>query len=122
MPGRDVEYVAAVRTALPDAQLMVDANNAYQLSDADQLAALDDFGLLMIEQPLDHQDLVQHATLQRRLRTPICLDESITSPQRAQDMLELGSGRIINIKPGRVGGFTSAKRIHDLASLTGAVG
>lgn len=119
MPGRDVEYVAAVRAALPHAHLMADANNAYHISDADHLAQLDEFDLMMVEQPLDHQDLVQHAVLQRRLRTPICLDESITSPQRAQDMIDLGSGRIINIKPGRVGGFTSSLRIHDLAQQHG---
>ena len=70
---------------------------------------------MMIEQPLDHTDLVQHARLQRHLRTPICLDESITSVQRARDMIELGSGRIINIKPGRVGGYASSVRIHDVA-------
>ena len=119
MPGRDIEYVAAVRAALPDAHLMVDANNAYAIDDADHLARLDAFGLMMIEQPLDHMDIVQHATLQRRLRTPICLDESITSAQRARDMIELGSGRIINIKPGRVGGFTSSLRIHDIAQQQG---
>jgi O-succinylbenzoate synthase len=115
MPGRDMEFVAAVRAALPDAHLMADANNAYTIADADHLAQLDAFGLMMIEQPLDHLDIVQHATLQRRLRTPVCLDESITSEQRARDMIELGSGRIINIKPGRVGGFTSSLRIHDVA-------
>ncbi|HET9439874.1 MAG TPA: o-succinylbenzoate synthase [Longimicrobiales bacterium] len=119
MPGRDVDYIAAVRAALPDAHLMADANNAYDLRDAAHLARLDEFALMMIEQPLDHQDLVQHAALQRRLQTPLCLDESITSLRRAQDMIELGSGRIINIKPGRVGGFTSAIRIHDLAQQHG---
>jgi o-succinylbenzoate synthase len=115
MPGRDVEFVRAVRGTLPDAHLMADANNAYTIGDADHLARLDVFELMMIEQPLDHQDIVQHATLQKRLRTPICLDESITSPQRARDMIELKSGRVINVKPGRVGGFTSARRIHDIA-------
>jgi O-succinylbenzoate synthase len=119
MPGRDVEYVRAVRAALPDAHLMADANNAYNIADADHLAKLDKFGLMMVEQPLDHTDIVQHATLQRRLRTPICLDESITSVERARDMIELQSGRIINIKPGRVGGFTSSIRIHDLAQENG---
>jgi|SRR5688572_6732266 len=119
MPGRDVEYVRAVRAALPDAHLMADANNAYHIADAEHLAKLDEFGLMMIEQPLDHTDIVQHATLQRRLRTPICLDESITSAERARDMIELGSGRIINIKPGRVGGFTSSIRIHDLTHQFG---
>jgi O-succinylbenzoate synthase len=98
---------------------MADANNAYTIEEADRLAELDAFDLMMIEQPLDHMDIVQHARLQRRLRTPICLDESITSVQRARDMIELGSGRIINIKPGRVGGFTSSLRIHDVAQQHG---
>ncbi|MGQ0563052.1 MAG: o-succinylbenzoate synthase [Gemmatimonadota bacterium] len=115
MPGADCDYVAAVRAALPDAHLMVDANNAYALADADRLAQLDEFDLLMIEQPLERDDLVRHAALQRRLRTPICLDESITSVERAEDMITLGSGRIINIKPGRVGGFSAALAIHDVA-------
>jgi o-succinylbenzoate synthase len=118
-PGADVEYVAAVRAALPDAHLMADANNAYTLADADQLARLDAFDLMMIEQPLEREDIVRHATLQKRLRTPICLDESITSVERAEDMIALGSGRIINIKPGRVGGFTQAIAIHDVAQRNG---
>ncbi|HEX2165663.1 MAG TPA: o-succinylbenzoate synthase [Longimicrobiales bacterium] len=116
-PGADVEYVAAVREALGDsAPLMVDANNAYSLDDAATLARLDAFGLIMIEQPLDHEDIVRHAELQRALRTPICLDESITSIDRAQDMITLGSGRIVNIKPGRVGGFAQSIAIHDLCA------
>jgi O-succinylbenzoate synthase len=115
-PGQDVEYVRAVREALGSAvHLMADANSAYTLSDADHLAQLDEFDLIMIEQPLGRDDVVRHATLQRRLRTPICLDESITDLDRAEDMIALGAGRIINIKPGRVGGFTTAKAIHDLA-------
>ena len=114
-PGSDVAFVGAVREALGSgAHLMADANSAYTLADADHLAELDAFDLMMIEQPLAHDDLVRHAELQRRLRTPICLDESITDVQRAEDMLALGSGRIVNIKPGRVGGFTSSKAIHDL--------
>lgn len=114
-PGRDVEWLTAVRKALgPDAHLMADANNAYTLGDADRLAALDELALMMIEQPLAHDDLVRHATLQRKLRTPICLDESITSLDRAQDMITLKSGRIINIKAGRVGGFAQSLAIHDL--------
>jgi O-succinylbenzoate synthase len=116
-PGHDVAYVAAVREALgASAPLMVDANNAYELGDADHLAQLDAFGLIMIEQPLEAGDLVRHAALQRRLRTPLCLDESITSVRRADDMLQLGSGRIINIKPGRVGGFLESIAIHDLCA------
>jgi O-succinylbenzoate synthase len=114
-PGADIEFVRAVRSALPDAHLMVDANNAYSLEDADQLCRLDEFGLMMIEQPLEREDLVRHAALQKRLRTPLCLDESITSVARAEDMIALGSGRIINIKPGRVGGFASSIGIHNLA-------
>lgn len=119
-PGYDVDYVAAVRAEVgPDAPLMVDANNAYTLDDAEHLALLDEFGLMMIEQPLEADDLVRHATLQQRLRTPLCLDESITSVQRAADMIALGSGRIINIKPGRVGGFAQAIAIHDLCVRNG---
>lgn len=114
-PGADLDYVGAVRQALPEAHLMVDANNAYTLEHAGHLARLDDFRLLMIEQPLEREDLVRHAALQQRLRTPICLDESITSVARAEDMIALGSGRIINIKPGRVGGFAAAIAIHDVA-------
>jgi O-succinylbenzoate synthase len=119
-PGRDVAYVRAVREALgPGAPLMADANNAYALADADTLAALDAFGLMMIEQPLAWDDLLQHAELQRRLKTPICLDESITSVERARDMVALGSGRIVNIKPGRVGGFASSIAIHDFCRDAG---
>lgn len=114
-PGADIEYVTAVRDALPDAHLMVDANNAYTLDDAGHLAKLDKLRLMMIEQPLEREDLVRHAALQKRLRTPLCLDESITSVERAEDMIALGSGRIINIKPGRVGGFSAAIAIHDVA-------
>jgi O-succinylbenzoate synthase len=119
-PGRDVDWVRAVRTAVGhEAHLMADANNAYTLADADRLAELDDLDLMMIEQPLAWDDLVRHAELQRKLRTPLCLDESITSLDRAQDMVTLGAGRIINIKPGRVGGFAQAIAIHDFAEASG---
>ena len=119
-PGRDIEWIAAVRTAVGDAaHLMADANNAYTLDDMERLALLDDFGLMMIEQPLACDDIVRHATLQKRLRTPLCLDESITSLERAQDMVTLGAGRIINIKPGRVGGFTQSLAIHDFCTESG---
>ena len=115
-PGRDVEWVAAVRAACgDDAHLMADANNAYTMDDADRLVALDSLDLMMIEQPLAWDDLVQHAVLQKRLRTPLCLDESITSLARAQDMVALEAGRIINIKPGRVGGLGPSLAIHDFA-------
>jgi o-succinylbenzoate synthase len=119
-PGEDYEYVRRVREALgPEAPLMVDANSAYRLEDADHLARLDAFDLMMIEQPLDRTDLLRHARLQERLRTPICLDESIDCLDRVEDMLELGSGRIVNIKPGRVGGFGPSIAIHDLCAGRG---
>lgn len=119
-PGSDIDHVSAVRSALgDDAPLMVDANNAYTLGDVGTLMRLDEFGLIMIEQPLDHEDIVRHAELQRALRTPLCLDESITSVERAHDMITLGSGRIVNIKPGRVGGFAQSFAIHDLCALHG---
>ena len=114
-PGKDVAYVKAVREAVgSNAPIMVDANNAYSLEDIETLKQLDDFGLIMIEQPLTWEDVVRHATLQKQMKTPICLDESITSLEKAEDMISLSSGRIINIKPGRVGGFTASKAIHDL--------
>jgi len=113
-PGWDVEVVRAVRRAFPEVPLMVDANGAYRLADAEHLARLDEFDLTMIEQPLAHDDLYEHSLLQRQLRTPICLDESIYTPAQARAALELGSCRIINIKPGRVGGLAQARRIHDL--------
>jgi O-succinylbenzoate synthase len=116
-PGSDVDYVGAAREALgAGAPLMADANNAYTPADTDRLVQLDQFRLLMIEQPLAWDDLVRHAALQRRLTTPICLDESITGPERAEDMITLGAGRIVNIKPGRVGGFTPSLAIHALCA------
>lgn len=119
-PGADIEYIGAVREALgPDAALMADANSAYTPADTEHLARLDEFDLMMIEQPLEREDLVRHAALQRRLRTPICMDESITGLERAEDMIALGSGKIVNIKPGRVGGFGPARAIHDLCARHG---
>ena len=113
-PGRDVADTAAVRDAFGTIPLQVDANSAYTLADADTLAELDRFDLLLIEQPLQEDDLVDHATLARRLRTPVCLDESIVSAKAAADALALGSASIINIKAGRVGGYLEAVAIHDL--------
>ncbi len=114
-PGQDLPYLQAVRDRLgPDAPLMADANNAYTLDDVDHLVQLDDLDLVMVEQPLAWDDVARHAELQRRMRTPICLDESITNISRAEDMIRLRAGRIINIKPGRVAGFTASKAIHDL--------
>ncbi len=113
-PGTDVERVAAVRAAHPEVLLSVDANAAYAPEDVDVFRALDGFDLLMIEQPLRHDDLVEHARLQRRIRTDLCLDESIRSAADARAALELGACRIVNIKQGRVGGILEAKRVHDV--------
>ena len=119
-PGADIQYIGAVREELGrDAPLMADANSAYSLDMTEHLADLDAFGLMMIEQPLGADDLRRHATLQDRMATPICLDESITDVDRAEDMLALGSGRIVNIKAGRVGGFGQAVAIHDLCRRHG---
>jgi O-succinylbenzoate synthase len=114
-PGQDVEYVRAVRTAVgDDVEIMVDANAAYSIDDADHLVELDEFHLIMLEQPLGADALLQLAELQRRMKTSLCLDESIIDVQRARDMIALDAGRIINIKPGRVAGFTASKAIHDI--------
>jgi O-succinylbenzoate synthase len=113
-PGWDLNAVRMVREQFPDVPLMADANSAYTLADAEMLGALDEFDLMMIEQPLAHDDLVDHAELQRRMRTPICLDESVPSLAAARAAVALGSGQIVNIKPGRVGGLTVARAIHDL--------
>ncbi|MBT9607960.1 o-succinylbenzoate synthase [Microbacterium sp.] len=118
-PGRDVDDTAAVRAAFGGIPLQVDANSAYTLADADTLERLDAFDLLLIEQPLQEDDLVDHATLARRLRTPVCLDESIVSDKAAADALALGSGSIINIKAGRVGGYLEALAIHDRCRAAG---
>ncbi|MGH7491619.1 MAG: o-succinylbenzoate synthase [bacterium] len=116
-PGADVAYVRAVREALgAEAPIMADANNAYTMRDLETLKRLDEFNLIMIEQPLAWDDVVRHAALQQQLKTPICLDESITSVGKAEDMVALGSGRIINIKPGRVGGFNASLAIHDFCA------
>ena len=115
-PGWDVEPVRAVRERFGKVPLQVDANTAYTLSDASHLALLDPFDLLLIEQPLPEDQVLAHATLARSVRTPICLDESITSAQVAADAIELGACRIINVKPGRVGGYLEARRIHDICS------
>jgi O-succinylbenzoate synthase len=119
-PGRDVEFVRAVRAAVgPEIGLMADANSAYTVGDLDHLVQLDDFDLIMLEQPLGDDDLVRHATLQARMKTPICLDESITGVDRVEDMIALGSGRVVNIKPGRVGGFGASMAIHDVCQRAG---
>src|SRR6266849_2540454 len=118
-PGWDVEPVRAVRERFGDVPLQVDANTAYTLADARHLAELDAFDLLLIEQPLPEDQVLAHAELAKIVRTPICLDESITSEQAAAEAIQLGACRIINIKPGRVGGYLEARRIHDLCALHG---
>ena len=118
-PGWDVEVVREVRRAFPNIRLMVDANSAYTLADADRLRALDDFYLMMIEQPLAHDDIIDHAALQAKLSTPVCLDESILSARHAEQAIRLGAAQIINIKLGRVGGFAGARQIHDVAQAAG---
>jgi O-succinylbenzoate synthase len=118
-PGKDVAVIGAVRERYPDIVLQADANSAYTLADIDALKALDDFNLLLIEQPLAHDDIIDHARLQAELKTPICLDESIHSAEDARKALDLGSCRIINIKVSRVGGLGEAKRVHDLCHARG---
>jgi len=118
-PGWDVEPVRAIREQFPDAELQVDANAAYTLGQARVLAELDAFDLLMLEQPLGAADLRDHATLARKLRTPICLDESITSARSAVEAISLGACAIVNIKAGRVGGYLEARRVHDVCSAHG---
>ncbi|MFD2025683.1 o-succinylbenzoate synthase [Promicromonospora aerolata] len=119
-PGWDIEPVRAVRERFgDDVLLQVDANTAYTLGDARHLARLDPFDLLLIEQPLEEEDVLGHAELARRITTPVCLDESIVSAQTAAAAITLGACSIINIKPGRVGGYLEARRIHDLAVAHG---
>jgi O-succinylbenzoate synthase len=117
--GKDVEYARAVRERFPSLKLMVDANGDYSLADAEHLAELDELGLMMIEQPLSYSDIYQHSKLQRKLRTPICLDESILSLDDAVAAVELDAARIINIKQGRVGGLVEAIKIARYAASKG---
>jgi len=118
-PGWDIAAVETIRRRFGSIPLMVDANAAYTLADADHLAELDQYDLMMIEQPLDYEDIADHAALQKRLKTPICLDESIHSLADAREAIGLGACRIINIKPGRVGGFGESIRLHDLCAAHG---
>jgi len=112
-PGWDVDVLKEVRKVFPDTPIMADANSAYTLEDVEHLKQLDDLNLMMIEQPLAHDDIIDHASLQANLDTPICLDESIHSLEDTRKAIQLGSCKIINIKIGRVGGLTESKRIHD---------
>ncbi len=118
-PGRDVSEAAIIRAAHPDLKLQVDANSAYTLQTAAALQPLDDLNLLLIEQPLYEDDIWDHRLLRQNLRTPICLDESVTSPRHARYALEMQACDIINIKPGRVGGLSQALQIHDLCLKAG---
>ncbi|MGO3180773.1 MAG: o-succinylbenzoate synthase [Brevibacterium linens] len=119
-PGKDIAPVAAVRKTFgDDFGFQVDANAAYTLVDAAHLRRLDEYGLLLIEQPLGEADIRQHAELAKLMDTPMCLDESIVSAEAAADAIMLGATSVINIKPGRVGGFIEAKKIHDLAAAHG---
>ena len=113
-PGKDLQFVSAVRKEFPGILLSVDANSAYGLEDADHLTKFDQYELLMIEQPLAWDDIHSHARLQSQLRTPICLDECINNDRHALGAIESGACRIINIKLGRVGGYSGAKRVHDV--------
>jgi len=113
-PGWDIAVLREIRHHFPSLDIMADANSAYTLRDAPHLKQFDDLQLLMIEQPLAHDDLIDHAKLQQQIKTPICLDESIHSIEDVRQALALRSCQIINVKIGRVGGLTEAKRIHDL--------
>ncbi|MDX2379164.1 MAG: o-succinylbenzoate synthase, partial [Acidimicrobiia bacterium] len=119
-PGSDIDHVAAVRNLLgPETPLQVDANTAYARTDGEHLRRLDAFDLLLIEQPLAEEDIVGHARLAAEVETPICLDESLVSASTTADAIELGACEIANIKPGRVGGYLEAVRIHDLCLARG---
>jgi O-succinylbenzoate synthase len=118
-PGEDVAIVRRVRERYPAIALQVDANSAYTLDDVPTLKALDAFDLLLIEQPLAHDDIIDHARLQAELNTPICLDESIHSADDARKAIELGACRVVNIKVSRVGGLREAKRVHDVCQARG---
>src|SRR5215470_14865417 len=118
-PGWDVDVVAKARERFPAIKLMADANSAYTLKDIDRLKALDQFYLMMIEQPLSHDDIIDHATLQAQLQTPICLDECIRTAHHAEQAIAMRACGIINIKLGRVGGHREAKKVHDVAQAAG---
>ncbi len=118
-PGYDVELASGVRARFPTALVMLDANSAYRLDDLPTLRRLDAFDLMMLEQPLAHDDLVDHAALQAQLRTPVCLDESVDSVPAARAAIRLSAGRIVNIKAGRVGGLIRAVAVHDLCREAG---
>lgn len=118
-PGWDNDMLAAVRRQFPGHTFHIDCNSGYRLADLDIFRQVDEFDLAMVEQPLQHDDLIDHAELARTIETPVCLDESLTTPRRAQQAADLNSCEFFNIKPGRVGGLTNAKRIHDIGEAAG---
>ncbi len=118
--GREIGILEPIRDRFPDIVLSVDANTDYRLKDLEILKKLDRFDLVYIEQPLDHDDIIDHAKLAKEISTPLCLDETITSAERAEQALEMGACEVINIKPGRVGGFTESLRIADVSRANGA--
>jgi O-succinylbenzoate synthase len=118
-PGWDIDVIREVRRNFPKIRLMADANSAYTLADADRLKCLDEFNLMMIEQPLAHDEIIDHVQLQAQLQTPICLDECIRSAHQAEQAIRMKACGIINIKLGRVGGFREAKHVHDVAQSHG---
>jgi O-succinylbenzoate synthase len=113
-PGLDVDLIRQVRASFPDIRLMCDANSAYTLNDTAIFKKMDDYNVMMFEQPLHHEDIIDHAELQKQIRTPICLDESIHSADDARKAIQIGACKIINIKLGRVGGHTQARALHDV--------
>jgi o-succinylbenzoate synthase len=118
-PGWDVQVISDIRKQFGDIDLMADANSAYHLGHLNILKALDEFHLMMIEQPLAHDDILDHATLQKQIRTPVCLDESIKSVEDARKAIDLGACKVINIKPARLGGLLESKQVHDLCQKRG---
>jgi len=118
-PGWDFQVIQEVRRAFPKILLMADANSAYTLADMELFRKLDQYNLMMIEQPMHDEDIIDHATLQRSIQTPICLDESIHSAEDARKAIEIGACRIINVKLGRVGGHLAARAVHDVCLENG---
>jgi O-succinylbenzoate synthase len=118
-PGWDIEPTRVIRERYPDMPMQVDANQAYSRADIEHLCALDEFDLLLIEQPIHEEDYLGHKLLAERMRTPVCLDESVLSADNAESLIDYGACEIVNIKAGRVGGYLSAKAIHDVAVARG---
>jgi O-succinylbenzoate synthase len=118
-PGWDLEVIKEVRRAFPSIRLMGDANSAYSLADIDLFRKMDEFDIMMFEQPLHYDDMIDHAELQKHIRTPICLDESIHSAEDARKAIQIGACRIINVKLGRVGGHSAVRAVHDVCLKAG---